>query len=51
MHQQHPQAAAAIRAAKNLHSWGPWATRRFLRNQHRTPLRLMYLAYSLENAQ
>lgn len=43
----HHQAAAAIRAAENLHRWGPWATRRFLRNRN-TPLRLMYLAHGLQ---
>ena len=45
----HHQAIVAIRAAKNLHKWGPWATRRFLVKRG-TPLRLMYLAYSLEHS-
>jgi hypothetical protein len=42
----HPQAIHAIRAAENLHRWGPHATRLFLRNRS-TPLSLLYLAYGL----
>ena len=45
----HCHAIAAIRAAKNLHKWGPWATRKYL-TRRTTPLRLMYLAYSLEHS-
>ena len=43
----HHQALVAIRAAENLHRWGPHATRLFLRKRG-TPLRLMYLAHGLQ---
>lgn len=44
----HPHAAHAIRAALHLHSWGPHATRLYLRKRG-VPLSLFYLAYSLSH--
>lgn len=45
----HPQAAHAIRAARNRSQWGAWATRRYLLN-HGVPLSLYTLARVLEAA-
>ena len=42
-----PEAIAAIRAAKNLHRWGAWATTRFLEKRN-VPWRLYLAALKFE---
>ena len=42
-----PEALAAIRAAKNLHRWGTWATTRFIEKRN-VPRRLFLAALSFE---
>lgn len=46
----HPQAFHAIRAARNVRSWGTWATYRYCQRRD-VPIRLLTLARLLENAQ
>lgn len=45
----HPHASAAIRAVRNIRSWGVWATGRFLAKRG-VPLRLTLLALRLESS-
>lgn len=45
----HPHAVAAIRAARNLHIWGRYATLQYLRNRA-VPLYLFTTARVLEHA-
>lgn len=44
-----PTAAAAIRAARNVRSWGTWAAYRYCQKRG-VPLRLLTLARLLEAA-
>lgn len=46
----HPHAQAAIRAAKNQHKWGGYATAQYLRNR-KVPALLFVLADALETLQ
>lgn len=45
----HPHAEGAIRAARNLHKWGTYATLRFLRKRN-IPFSLFTTARVLEAA-
>lgn len=45
-----PTAADAIRAARNIRSWGTWAAYRYCQKRG-VPIRLLTLARLLENAQ
>lgn len=45
----HPQAAAAIRAARNWRTWGAWSARRYCEARG-VPMELLILARVLESA-